>query len=153
MSRLYPEKPLKCETCRHHQGEQFVPSCGYFETLFHGSLIKEYENGYQLFNNGFMLIVFRRLWDRPEFDVLKCRFYERGSNPVAYAEYLRTPEWARKRRLAIKKADFRCERCGSAVNLEVHHLTYDRLGHELLTDLVVLCHNCHSTIHGKAREP
>lgn len=32
--------------------------------------------------------------------------------------------------------------------LEVHHLTYERLGCEAPDDLLVLCGRCHATFHG-----
>jgi len=35
-------------------------------------------------------------------------------------------------------------------NLEVHHLTYDRLGDERMDDLEVLCPDCHRKAHGAA---
>ena len=37
-----------------------------------------------------------------------------------------------------------CERCGSVKQLEIHHITYERLGRELDSDLLVLCPGCHS---------
>jgi hypothetical protein len=37
----------------------------------------------------------------------------------------------------------RCERCGYAHELQLHHKTYERLGRELISDLEVLCHQCH----------
>ncbi len=43
----------------------------------------------------------------------------------------------------------RCQACGGAERLEVHHLTYERLGYERLTDLMVLCHACHAEAHGQ----
>jgi hypothetical protein len=33
---------------------------------------------------------------------------------------------------------------------EVHHLTYDRLGHEDPADLIGLCRACHSFLHGRS---
>ena len=43
-----------------------------------------------------------------------------------------------------KRAGGRCERCGERTRrLEVHHLTYERFGRELLTDLQALCEPCH----------
>jgi len=33
------------------------------------------------------------------------------------------------------------------VRLDVHHLLYDRLGHEKLSDLIVLCRLCHNAFH------
>lgn len=43
-----------------------------------------------------------------------------------------------------KRAGGYCERCGDRTRrLEVHHLTYERFGRELLTDLQGLCEPCH----------
>jgi hypothetical protein len=33
--------------------------------------------------------------------------------------------------------------------LEVHHLTYERLGWEQPDDLLVLCERCHAVLHGR----
>ncbi len=44
----------------------------------------------------------------------------------------------------------RCRTCyatgGDGAPLEVHHRTYERLGHELVGDLTALCPGCHRTI-------
>jgi len=67
-----------------------------------------------------------------------------------YTEYLNSEEWKNKKRLVIKRAKSSCEGCGkSNLPLEVHHLTYDRVGDELLTDLVAFCGKCHSKAHNK----
>jgi len=43
-----------------------------------------------------------------------------------------------------KRAMGFCERCvKKSEALEVHHLTYERFGHELDSDLQALCHPCH----------
>lgn len=60
-----------------------------------------------------------------------------------YEKYLASPQWKQRRLQAFERAGGRCERCGSAVKLEVHHLTYDRLGREELSDLLVVCKPCH----------
>ncbi len=49
------------------------------------------------------------------------------------------------RREVLRKIEA-CQVCGSfgkGVRLEVHHKTYDRLGHEKDEDLVVCCDACH----------
>ena len=56
------------------------------------------------------------------------------------------------KRLAHDRAGGRCERCGRSGHrrnweLHVHHLTYERRGKELLSDVVVLCLNCHAEEH------
>ncbi len=63
-----------------------------------------------------------------------------------YAEYLASEHWQDVRRL-YRESDRpqRC-RCG-ARGAHLHHLTYERLGAELLTDLLLLCQPCHERIH------
>lgn len=39
----------------------------------------------------------------------------------------------------------RCAICYARVALQVHHRTYVRLGHELKTDVLPLCRNCHAS--------
>jgi len=61
-----------------------------------------------------------------------------------YDDYIRGPEWAGRRHEACKAAHWRCEVCNQpSLRLEVHHKNYDRLGEELPSDLMVLCHECH----------
>jgi len=65
-----------------------------------------------------------------------------------YLDYLDSPEWWTKRKAALKRADYRCEResyLGPRHDgpLDVHHSTYARLGDESADDLVVLCRACH----------
>jgi hypothetical protein len=77
---------------------------------------------------------------------------------MPYRLYLRTPEWKRTRAAALLRAGNACSLdVTHTENLEVHHRTYERLGEELVTDLVVLCHSCHELHHthqpGKRRNP
>lgn len=64
-----------------------------------------------------------------------------------YQAYLNSPDWRRVRNRALKNAGWRCERCVSKRDLQVHHKTYERLGREWDTDLEVLCANCHEDEH------
>jgi len=67
---------------------------------------------------------------------------------IPYDAYLKTEHWARMREKALDYAGHRCQLCYSASEpLHVHHRTYDRLGRELLSDLVVLCEDCHERFH------
>jgi 5-methylcytosine-specific restriction endonuclease McrA len=64
-----------------------------------------------------------------------------------YEAYINSAEWRRRRRRAIERAGYHCEKCGVSAQeerLEVHHLTYERIGHERDEDLSVLCHACHA---------
>jgi 5-methylcytosine-specific restriction endonuclease McrA len=78
-----------------------------------------------------------------------------------HAEYIKTPQWqlVRDRKFAeqLERRGFSfCERCGEKepeqvareTALHVHHLTYERLGEELLEDLQIICRPCHENEHG-----
>ncbi len=75
-----------------------------------------------------------------------------------YAQYLQSEHWERIREEKVEAADRMCERCGEGakrrgdrwIGLNVHHLTYERLGCEELSDLIVLCIHCHEVEHGLA---
>lgn len=65
---------------------------------------------------------------------------------VDYREYIQSPQWHWKAELAKSHCGNRCQNCnrpGSEVELETYHRTYERLGNELLDDLIVLCRSCH----------
>lgn len=66
------------------------------------------------------------------------------------AVYLRTPHW-RGLRAAVLERDPMCRGCGVRASENVHHLTYARLGCELLTDLVGYCRPCHERAHAHNR--
>lgn len=68
---------------------------------------------------------------------------------VKYAQYIVSVEWKIKREEKIKIVGPCCEKCGSTKkHLQVHHLNYKRVGRELMSDLQVLCANCHMAAHG-----
>lgn len=69
------------------------------------------------------------------------------SHTQQYSEYLHSLVWRNKRRAALKAAGWRCEKCRSSNDLEVHHLNYARLGDERPQDLRVLCAKCHDETH------
>ena len=63
-------------------------------------------------------------------------------NP-AYVRYMQSPEWRALAARVMARDHHRCWVCGSRRNLQVHHRTYRRFGHERLSDLVTLCERCH----------
>jgi hypothetical protein len=74
---------------------------------------------------------------------------------LPYQEYLQTEHWAKARKTALERADFKCRVCNVGdTELHVHHRTYQRLGREREEDLIVLCKECHSLFHehGKLAE-
>lgn len=68
-----------------------------------------------------------------------------------YDGYLRSPIWRRKRTAVMARSGGVCEICRSSPATEVHHETYDNVGREPLTDLVAVCHNCHTNCHAAIR--
>jgi hypothetical protein len=71
---------------------------------------------------------------------------------ATYAEYLRSRHW-RRFRVEYKKArPWQCAICHDSDRLELHHVTYERLGQERLDDVRPLCQVCHSTLHQLAAE-
>jgi 5-methylcytosine-specific restriction endonuclease McrA len=72
------------------------------------------------------------------------RTVDRPELSPQYRAYLRSPQWAELRRLVLIRDGHECRYCGATVCLEVHHLTYERLYHEPLSDLICLCAGCHA---------
>lgn len=67
-----------------------------------------------------------------------------------YQAYLASREWALKREEVRKRSRGMCERCWRYPQQAVHHLTYARVGHELLEDLLAVCNLCHDFLSGKS---
>jgi 5-methylcytosine-specific restriction endonuclease McrA len=68
-----------------------------------------------------------------------------------YEKYLESEAWQQKRGLVLKRANWMCEGCGKNRANQVHHLTYERVGDEMLFDLVAICKECHDKIPSKFR--
>lgn len=74
---------------------------------------------------------------------------EPGTQSMPYSDYLQTSQWLTIRRLAMDRAEDRCQVCNhTGDDLEVHHRTYRDRGQERLADLTVLCRGCHDKFHG-----
>lgn len=65
-----------------------------------------------------------------------------------YAAYLQTEEWHALREHILELYDWKCADCGDDAT-EVHHLTYERVFHELPSDLVPLCRWHHKVRHDR----
>lgn len=66
-----------------------------------------------------------------------------------YDEYLGSDAWRKKRNSVFQRSGGICEGCGSGAATQAHHLNYDRVGNEMLFDLVSVCDSCHEIIHDK----
>lgn len=71
---------------------------------------------------------------------------------VWYSAYLRTDEWHRRRRAVLERDKNLCQGCRINRATQVHHLIYDRVGREMLFDLVAVCDDCHNAIHADKGE-
>lgn len=67
-----------------------------------------------------------------------------------YAAYLNSSHWKGvRKRYKESGLSQRCDACGHD-SYQLHHVTYERLGDELLSDLRPLCYKCHSREHGRS---
>jgi 5-methylcytosine-specific restriction endonuclease McrA len=68
---------------------------------------------------------------------------------INYDDYLKTKHWKRIKYKTMKRADYKCQVCGTRkYSLEVHHNNYDNnLFWEKKSDLICVCAKCHRTIH------
>lgn len=83
----------------------------------------------------------REAWDK---------FAARPMAYLHYTDYLNTAHWAQTRNMVFDLKGRFCKHCFSSHNLQVHHLTYARVGREGIDDLVPLCEHCHQLEHSKA---
>lgn len=77
-----------------------------------------------------------------------------------YDHWLRTDCWMKQLRpCCLQRAGYRCQAQVIAVNgarircsrtaTEVHHLTYERVGHERPEDVIGVCADCHRALHNR----
>lgn len=79
------------------------------------------------------------------FWITECPNYKKD-NSIYYA-YIKSRDWHEKVNERLHVDGYRCQICGTAMNLTVHHITYDHLGYEPMEDLITLCRECHKNIH------
>src|SRR5690606_30076519 len=66
---------------------------------------------------------------------------------VGYRNYIKSPRWQKKRQQVFAHYGKRCYACRTIKGpIHVHHLTYERLGRELVSDLIPLCAPCHRQV-------
>jgi 5-methylcytosine-specific restriction endonuclease McrA len=59
-------------------------------------------------------------------------------------------EYDRLRTRVLERDGWKCQCCGSSVDLHVHHLRYrGRLGSDVIDNLISLCIDCHNNEHRK----
>lgn len=70
-----------------------------------------------------------------------------GEIVTSYKDYLSTDHWKIIKEKVRIKFNNKCNKCGSQYRLETHHKTYKNIGKEPMSDLILLCHNCHYKLH------
>jgi len=69
-----------------------------------------------------------------------------------YIDYLKSPEWQRKRTERLRMDGYKCAMCGFPRALTVHHINYNNIYHEdVANDLITLCKKCHEKIEDEKR--
>lgn len=66
---------------------------------------------------------------------------------INYDDYIKSSTWFAKRKLALERDKFICQRCKTNKADHVHHITYANVGHEYLYEIVSVCWHCHKLIH------
>jgi hypothetical protein len=66
---------------------------------------------------------------------------------MKYAAHMKTAKWQGSRILVIRRCKGICERCHKWPVVNIHHLTYERVGNELPEDLLGVCSRCHRELH------
>lgn len=70
---------------------------------------------------------------------------------MTYADYLKSPDWRKKRNQKLNRQGGkkrRCAICADTKNLHVHHLVYrEKLEEAEPNDLRIFCAQCHETAH------
>lgn len=74
----------------------------------------------------------------------------RGYFSKEYRQFIKSPQWKKKRQQVLIRDRFTCQHCGSRQRLEVDHQTYPARGASFQDfvdqpndQLLTLCHECH----------
>lgn len=60
--------------------------------------------------------------------------------------YLQSDHWKELRARKLKEAKYKCQCCGKARPLDVHHNNYRSIYDVKLSDLLAVCRRCHNAI-------
>ena len=85
------------------------------------------------------------------YKTLQIRCQELGFE--SYDRYLGSKHWSQFKEAYRSNVGERhyCLNCKSLDYL-LHHLSYERLGSELFSDVMALCHECHDLLHHRMKE-
>jgi hypothetical protein len=70
-----------------------------------------------------------------------------AQHSAEYKRYLKSPEWAERKRRYYQHHPRRCAACGIYKKIHLHHSSYEMLTREPDSDLWPLCFRCHRNVH------
>jgi 5-methylcytosine-specific restriction endonuclease McrA len=85
--------------------------------------------------------------ERQELTTNKAEYRRRNSKRYKYYEYLTSDKWKILREKVKERDEYLCQECKIEKAEEVHHLNYDNIFNEKLSDLISVCTECHKKIH------
>jgi hypothetical protein len=71
--------------------------------------------------------------------------------PEMRSAYYTTPHWESVRSSRFEHDSMMCVLCGDSDELQCHHVTYQNIFREQLSDLLTVCSDCHRKIHKHGR--
>ncbi len=83
----------------------------------------------------------------PEVEPIKQLMFISAKDKL---EYMQSDKWRALKFSRLMIAQYKCESCGSFDNLNLHHITYERLTQEAIEDVAILCggiNGCHQKLH------
>ena len=90
-----------------------------------------------------------RHWEQKREEHQNKLQQQRAIRRLEYESYIESEIWKKRRQVILERDRWICQGCLHRKAVDVHHLTYDRLGDELAFDLISLCRQCHDKAHGK----
>ena len=87
-------------------------------------------------------LIFKTIDNGGGYNIVKCPRFN-----LDYDKYIESDEWKETREERKFLDGYKCRFCGSAMNLVVHHTTYENVPNEDMDDLLTLCKTCHNELH------
>ncbi|GEQ87434.1 hypothetical protein ULMS_29420 [Patiriisocius marinistellae] len=98
-------------------------------------------------NSRFLEFKEKKEFERQKLSEQKSEYNNRNSKQYKYYEYLTSHKWKELREKVKLRDNFLCQECKSEKAEEVHHLTYENIFNEKLSDLISVCSDCHKKLH------
>lgn len=68
---------------------------------------------------------------------------ENAKRKEFYSQYMKSDKWKAIRLKVLKRDNYLCQACLEAPAQDVHHITYENIGDELMYELLSVCRDCH----------